>query len=100
LYEWLAKSEFSKIGGASILTKIKIEGEQEELLLLRLKKKTRKALNDFMLETVAKESAHFLKTWNKPTPIDDFDLAIYNLEKLLELQRCIQNEEYLYLQRI
>ena len=55
IYEWLAKSEFSKIG-KSVPKNILIDGEEEKLPLVKLGKDNRRKLRAFLLEAISTES--------------------------------------------
>lgn len=98
-YEWLAKSDFSKIG-KSCTRKIKIEGEEEKLPLVLLGKKNRQKLRTFLLEEISKESDVMLTKLGDSPSKKEYQDASYHLSKLLELRKCVENEEYQYLQRV
>jgi hypothetical protein len=114
LYKQLGQSDFSKIGGASKLTKLTIEGEKTELFLIKLTKANRKQFRTFLLNAIATESATMLKTLDSKKQqlggdsyyamecIDSMDYAeaSFNLATLLELLSCIENETYYYIERI
>jgi hypothetical protein len=114
LYQQLGRSDFSKIGGASKLTKLTIEGEKTELLLIKLTKANRKQFRTFLLNAIATESAAMLKTlaskeqqlggdtYNAMQGIEimDYTEASFNLATLLELLSCIENETFYYIERI
>lgn len=98
-YEWLTKSDFSKIG-KSVPRKISIEGEEEKLPLVKLGKDNRKKLRDFFLEAISQESDVLLtKLGDSPSKIEYQD-ATYRLRVLQELRKCVENEHYHYLQRV
>jgi hypothetical protein len=99
LYEWLAKSKFSKIG-KSVEIKIQIDGEDEELPLVELDKDNRSHLRLFFLEAVAEESDAVLTQLEDCPSKEDYQNTTYRLRKLQELRKCIENENYQYLQRV
>ncbi|MCL1475847.1 hypothetical protein [Argonema antarcticum] len=98
-YEWLAKSEFSKIGKTR-KTKIKIEGEEENLELVKLGKDNRKKLRNFLLEAISEESDSVLSQLGDSPSKPEHQAATYRLKKLQELRKCLENAKYQYLQRV
>jgi hypothetical protein len=98
-YEWLAKSDFSKIG-KSVTRKIEVEGEKEKLLLVQLGKVTRQKLKAFLLEAISQESDAMLTQLGDSPSKKEYQDATYRLRKLQELRKCVDNEKYLYLQRV
>jgi hypothetical protein len=98
-YEWLAKSDFSKIG-TSVTRKIQIEGEEENLRVLQLGKENRKKLRNFLLEAISQESDAVLYQLGDSPSKQEYQNATYRLRKLQELRKCVENEEYQYLQRV
>jgi hypothetical protein len=99
LYEWLAKSKFSKIG-KYVEKKIQIDGEEEELPLVELDKENRNQLRLFFLEAVAEESDTVLAQLEDYPSKEEYQNATYRLRKLQALRKCIENEKYQYLQRV
>lgn len=99
LYEWLAKSKFSKIG-KSVEKNIQIDGEQEKLPLVELDKENRSQLRLFFLEAVAEESDAVLTHLEDCPSKEEYQKATYRLRKLQALRKCIENEKYQYLQRV
>lgn len=99
LYEWLAKSKFSKIG-KSVEKKIQIDGAEEELPLVELDKENRTQLRLFFLEAVAEESDTALAQIEDCNSKQEYQKATYRLRKLQELRKCVENEKYQYLQRV
>jgi hypothetical protein len=98
-YEWLAKSDFSKIG-KSVTRKIEVDGEEEKLPLVKLGKDTRKKLKAFLLEVISQESDSMLTQLGDSPSKKEYQDATYHLRKLQELRKCVENEKYLYLQRV
>lgn len=99
IYEWLLKSDFSKLG-KSVLRKIKVEGEEEKLPLVQLSKDNRKKLRAFFLEAITQESDAVLTKLGDSPSKKEYQDATYRLRKLQELRKCVENENYQYLQRV
>lgn len=99
-YEWLARAEFSKIGGASIDTEIYIDEENVILPLVELDRDIRQQFKKFFSEAIVSESdAVLTKLGDYPTK-EQYHEETYRLRKLLELLKCVENENYQYIQRI
>ena len=98
LYEWLAKSEFSKIG-KSVPRKMLIDEEEEKLPLVKLGKDNRKKLRTFFLEAISQESDTLLTKLGDSPSKKEYQDATYRLRMLQELRKCIENRSYQYLQR-
>ncbi len=99
IYEWLAQSTFSKIG-QSLETKIKIDGEEEKLPLVPLDQENRRQLRLFFLEAIADESNVVLTQLETCAAKAAYQQATYRLRKLQELRKCVENQNYQYLQRV
>jgi hypothetical protein len=99
VYEWLARSEFSKIG-ESIEKKISIDGEEEALPVVELDLTNRSQLRLFLLEAVAEESDTLLVQLGEFTNKEEYEQITYRLRKLQELRRTVENPKYQYLQRV
>ena len=99
IYEWLAKSEFSKIG-KSVPTKMLIDGEEEKLPLVKLGKDNRKKLRAFFLEAISQESYTLLTKLGDSPSKKEYQDTKYRLEMLHELRKCVENQNYHYLQRV
>ncbi|SKB13161.1 conserved hypothetical protein [Planktothrix sp. PCC 11201] len=98
IYQWLAKSEFSKIG-KSVLRKMEIDGETEKLFLVKLGKDTRKKFKNFFRDVITQESDQVLTQLGDSPSKQEYQQATYRLKILQELRKCIENQDYLYLQR-
>ena len=98
-YEWLAKSEFSKIGESVPKTMI-IDEEEEELPLVELEPDNRPKLRNFLIEEIVGESDRMLAKLGDYPSKNEYQTASYKLRKLQELRKCLENENYLYLQRV
>jgi hypothetical protein len=97
-YEWLARSEFSKVG-RSQQTQIEIEGETAELPLVPLVAETRSRLIEFFSESIFQETRLMLGDIEHSMPQPELVLKTYRLKKLLELLDCLKSGVYQYLQR-
>lgn len=99
---WLAKSDFIEIGSDRIV-EIKIDGESAQLPLVKLgqgKISNRQRFRDFFLEIIRQESDRILTRLGDSPTKEEYQIVTYRLKKLLEILRCIEDEKYLYLQRI
>lgn len=99
LYLWLAKSEFSKIG-QSLERSIVIDEEEIFLPLVELSGEIRRRFKEFFYEAVVKESDSLLMRLGDYPQKEKYQAETYRLRKLQELRKCIEDEEFLYLQRI
>ncbi|MCL1468240.1 hypothetical protein [Argonema galeatum] len=97
--KWLAKSEFFKIG-KSVTIKMVIDKEEEKLPLVKLSKDNRKKLRAFLLEAISQESDNILSQLGDSPSKQEYQDATYLLRKLQELRKCVENENYKYLQRV
>ena len=97
-YEWLAKSEFSKIG-ESVLKEMMLE-EEEEVPIVELELENRQRFRNFLIEEIVGESDRLLTQLDDYLAKDDYQTATYKLRKLQELRKCIENKNYQYLQRV
>jgi hypothetical protein len=97
-YEWLARSEFSKLG-RSYLTPLEIEGETAELPLVSLGTETRSRLIEFFSECIFRETRSVLGDLDNAVPQPELAAKTYRLKKLLEMLDCLKNGVYQYLQR-
>ncbi|WP_334872709.1 hypothetical protein [Nostoc sp.] len=95
----MAKSDFSKIG-KSVPIKILVEGEKEKIPLVKLSKGNRKKLRSFLGEEIIHESDAVLTELGDSPSKKEYQDGTNPLKKLQELLKCVENEHYLYLQRI
>lgn len=100
LYESLAKSDFSKIGGLSIDIKIYLDEEDVILPLVELNPDIRQQFKKFFSEAIISESEAVLTKLGDSPSKEEYQAGTYRLRKLLELLKCVENENYQYLQRI
>jgi hypothetical protein len=99
-YEWLAKSDFSKIGGASIDTEIYIDEENVILPLVELNPDIRQQFKKIFSEAIISESEAVLTKLGDSPSKEEYQAGTYRLRKMLELLKCVENENYQYLQRV
>jgi hypothetical protein len=99
-YEWLAKSDFSKIGGESIDIKINLDEEDVILPLIELNPDIRQQFKKFFSEAIISESDAVLTKLGDSPSKEEYQAGTYRLRKMLELLKCVENENYQYLQRI
>lgn len=100
LYEWLAKSAFSKIGGPSIDTEIRLDEENVILPLVELNQEIRQQFKKIFSEAIISESDVVLTKLGDSPSKEEYQSGTYRLKKMLELLKCVENENYQYLQRI
>jgi len=99
-YEWLAKSAFSKIGGESIETQIYLDEENVILPLVELNQDIRQQFKKIFSEAIISESDAVLTKLGDYPSKEEYQSGTYRLRKMLELLKCVENENYQYLQRI
>jgi hypothetical protein len=99
VYEWLAKSEFSKIG-KSIPRNILIDEEEEKLPVVELDRDIRQKFSNFFRDAIICESDTVLTKLGDFPLKEEYQSATYRLRKLLDLLKCVENEDYQYLQRV
>lgn len=99
IYEWFAKSKFSKIGEPEEIKK-KIEGEEETLPLVPLDKDNREKLINFLLQEIRQEDYNLLTRLGDSFSKQEYRNATALLRKLHEVLQCIENQDYKYLQRV
>lgn len=95
---WLADTEFFQIGSERS-TLLKIDGEEERLQLVKLGKTNRRKLQFFLLVAISQESYAALEKMGDSPSVKEFQVATYRLRELHELLKCVNNEQYAYLQR-
>ena len=98
-YEWLAKSEFSKIG-KSVPRNILIDEEEEKLPLVELDQDIRQKFRNFFRDAIICESDTVLAKLGDSPLKEEYQTGTYRLRKLLDLLKCVENEDYRYLQRV
>ncbi|MBC6479728.1 MAG: hypothetical protein GDA56_20050 [Hormoscilla sp. GM7CHS1pb] len=98
-YEWLAKSDFSKIG-ESVQKKIIIDDEEEEVPIVDLELENRRRFRSFFIEEIVGESDRMLTKLGESPSKNEYQAATYKLRKLQELRKCLENPKYRYLQRV
>jgi hypothetical protein len=96
-YEWLARSDFSKVG-QSETTDLEIDGEIVELPVVTLGNSNRRTLISFFSSAIQNETAALLKHLESESE-SSVSSRTYRLRKMLELLDCLKSESYQYLQR-
>lgn len=99
IYEWLTRSEFSKIG-KSVPTNILIDEEDEKLPVVELDRDIRQKFRKFFRDAIICESDTVLTKLGDSPVKEEYQAATYRLRKLLDLLKCVENEDYQYLQRV
>lgn len=98
-YEWLAKSDFSKIG-ESVQKKIIIDDDEEDVPIVDLELENRRRFRSFFIEEIVGESDRMLTKLGESPSKNEYQAATYKLRKLQELRKCLENHKYRYLQRV
>jgi hypothetical protein len=94
--EWLARSEFARIGTEQVTT-FSIDGEEIDLPLVKLSKRNRYKFISFLSSAVVDETKLFLDRMSDYLSKPE---QMYRLQKLIEILDCLKDEDYQYLQRI
>lgn len=97
-YQWLIESEFSQIG-KSELTEMKIDGELEQVPVIKLEGINRRKFSDFFRDAIVQESDKMLIKLSNSSFKQEYEDSIYKLNLLNQLRKLIENEQYKYLQR-
>jgi hypothetical protein len=98
LYEWLARSEFAKVG-QSHLQSLRLDGEELELPVVDLANETRHGLAHFLRDQIIEESDRVLAVLDQLSSKSEVQAMTYRLRKFQELRKCVENPVYRYLQR-
>lgn len=98
-YEWLIQADFGLVG-RSLPTKIMLDGEEEELPLVRLENPTRGMLATYFSELVLSETGQMLSELDAGVTREALEPRQYRMKKLLELLSCVKDSSWQYLQRI
>ena len=94
--EWLARSDFAKIGEDKVIT-VSIDGEEIDLSLVKLGKRTRYKLIAFFNSAIVDETKILLERVREYLAQPE---RAYRLRKLIEILDCLKDENYQYLRRI
>jgi hypothetical protein len=107
LYEWLARSEFARVGQSKIRS-LSLDGEPLELSVVDLERETRQELATFLRNQIIEESDRVLGELEEvrwpsvglgPSKSEVQEMT-YRLRKFQELRKCVENPTYEYLQRV
>jgi hypothetical protein len=99
LYEWLARSEFAKVG-KSHLRSISLDGEELQLSVVDLEQDIRQGLAQFLRDQIIEESDRVLGKLNELESKSEVQDMTYRLRKFQELRKCVENPAYQYFQRV
>jgi hypothetical protein len=98
-YEWLARSEFAKVG-QSHLRSISLDGEELQLAVVDLEQDIRQVLAQFLRDQIIEESDRVLGKLNELKSKSEVQDMTYRLRKFQELRKCVENPAYQYFQRV
>ncbi|NEO85462.1 MAG: hypothetical protein F6J87_14625 [Spirulina sp. SIO3F2] len=98
-YEWLIQADFGLVG-RSHPTKIMLDGEEEELPLVRLENPTRGMLTAYFNGLVLSETGQMLVELDAGVAREVLQPRQYRMKKLLELLDCVKDSSWHYLQRV
>ncbi len=99
LYEWLARSDFARMGQSEIRA-LSLDGESLELAVVDLKRETRQGLASFLRDQIIEESDRVLGELDEVRSKAEVQEMTYRLRKFQELRKCVENPIYSYLQRV
>ena len=94
--EWLAASEFSRIGQEESLAML-IDGEMILQSVVELNRDRRQKFINFFNTLIVAETKKLL---DKIDNFTDKHEEMYRVKKLIELLDCVKNENYEYLRRV
>ena len=86
--------------GKSIEHSLKIDGEIENIPVVKFNESNRSQFRLFFLEAVAEESDRLLAQLTESFDKNDYDEVTYRLRKLQELRKGIENPTHQFLQRV
>jgi hypothetical protein len=98
LYEWLARSEFARVGESQVRS-LSLDGEDLDLAVVDLGRETRQGLASFLRDQIIEESDRVLGELDEVRSKDEVQEMTYRLRKFQELRKCVENPVYDYLQR-
>jgi hypothetical protein len=98
-YEWLARSEFSRVGESQVRS-LSLDGEDLDLAVVDLGRETRQGLASFLRDQIIEESDRVLGELDEVRSKDEVQAMTYRLRKFQELRKCVENPVYEYLQRV
>lgn len=98
-YQWLAQSEFSKIGKSQARA-MKGDGEEITVFVVDLEGETRRKLSNFFRDEIVRESDDLIRILGDLSSKDQYSEAFARLKFLQALRRCVENERFKYLNRM
>jgi hypothetical protein len=78
---------------------LELEGAAIEVPLVRLEEKTRKGLKQFLRDQIVTETESVLAQLDTTFSKDVYGEVSYRLRKRQELRKCVENNDYAFLQR-
>lgn len=97
-YQWLARSEFSRIG-KSEEQEMSVDGEPVTLSVIHLEGSYRRKLSDFLRDAIVQESDIVLESFSNTSSKTEYQQMLYRLALLQKLRKTVEDEQYKYLQR-
>jgi hypothetical protein len=97
-YQWLARSEFSRIGKSEI-KEMKVDGEPVEFPVIQLEGMNRRKLSDFFRDAIVQETDEMLDKLGSSPSKEEYQEATYRLLLLQRLRKQVENEQLKYFQR-
>ncbi|HIK39345.1 hypothetical protein [Thermoleptolyngbya sp. M55_K2018_002] len=98
-YQWLAQSEFSKIGKSEDRT-MRGDGEEVTVLVVDLEGETRRKLSNFLRDEIVRESDDLVRVLGDLSSKEQYLEASARLKLLQALRKCVENERFKYLSRL
>ena len=97
-YQWLARSEFSRIGKSEI-KEMKVDGKPVEVPVIQLEGMNRRKLSDFFRDAIVQETNEMLDKLGSSPSQEEYQAATYRLIVLQRLRKQIEKDQYKYFQR-
>lgn len=97
-YQWLARSEFSRIGKSEV-KEMKVDGEPVEVSIIQLEGMNRRKLSDFFRDAIVQETDEMQDKLGSSPSKEEYQESTYRLLMLQKLRKQIENEQYKHFQR-
>ncbi|WP_448596305.1 hypothetical protein [Thermoleptolyngbya sp.] len=98
-YQWLARSEFSKIGESQARS-MQEDGEEVTVFVVDLEGETRRKLSNFFRDEIVRESDDLVRVLGDLSSKHQYSEAFARLKFLQALRKCVENERFKYLSRV
>ena len=98
-YDWLAKSDFSRIG-KSEEREMEGDGEVVKTSVVLLEGENRRKFSDFFRDAIVQESDRMLSGLGESPSKEEYRKASSRLKNLQELRKYIENEKFKYFSRL